>query len=188
MKTDEIKIMLDAFYNGETTVAEELILLKYFSSEDIAEELLDEKEVFLSMYQAEPIDVPPALEPKLENLIDELASKEEKNAGIKPVAKRKHLLRWVGSAAACIALLISVTFYFNNKPDAGQPPATPEQQTAGNLSEADKKALKEAEDALILLSSNFNKGVDQLAIVSSSLDKSNEILNKTLNRKKDKES
>ncbi|GAB6121230.1 hypothetical protein [Dysgonomonas termitidis] len=188
MKTDEIKIMLDAFYNGETTAAEELRLLEYFSSEYVADELLDEKEVFLSMYQAEPIDVPPALETKLENLIDNLASEEKQKAEINAGSNRKHLLRWVGSAAACIAVLISVTFYFNNKPDAGQPTVSPKQQTAENLSEADKKALKEAEDALILLSSNFNKGVNQLAIVTSSLDKSNEILNKTLNRKKDKES
>jgi hypothetical protein len=188
MKTDEIKIMLDAFYNGETTAGEELKLLKYFSREDVAEELLDEKDVFLSMFQAEPIGVPPALEPKLESLIDNLASKEEKSTEIKAGTNRKHLLRWAGSAAACIALLISVTFYFNNKPDASQPPVSPEQQTTENLSEADKKALKEAEDALILLSSNFNKGVSRLAIVSSSFDKSNEILSKTLNRKKDKES
>lgn len=182
MKTDEIKIMLDAFYNGETTAEEEQILLKYFRREDVAEELLDEKEVFLAMYKAEPVNVSPALSSKLESLIDELALEDEQRVEPKTQHTRKHLLRWVGSAAACIAMLISATFYFNNKPDVGDGTTAPDQQAIENLSEADKKALKEAEDALILLSSNFNKGVNQLELVSSSLDKSSEILNKTLNR------
>ncbi|MDR1882711.1 MAG: hypothetical protein LBR26_08005 [Prevotella sp.] len=178
MKTDEIKIMLTAFYNGDTTPDEEQILLKYFSREEIAGDLPDEKELFLRMYQAEPINVPPALESKLKNLIDELALNEEQTA-IKPRRNKRHLLKRAGSVAACIAVLISVTVYFNNKPEINQSPPVQE-QAVGNLSDADKKALREAQDALILLSSNFNKGVGQLTVVSSNIDKTNEILNKTL--------
>ncbi|WP_029904271.1 hypothetical protein [Prevotella sp. 10(H)] len=184
MKTEEIYRLLDAFYNGETTVEEEQRLLDYFSSKEISGELLEEKEVFLRMYQAEDIEVPVGLESKLENLIDNLAKEEGPKVETKPQPARKRLVLWIGSAAATIAILVSVTFYLNNKPEISNPPIAQGQ----NLSEADMQTLKEAQDALILLSSNFNKGMEQLGVVSSNLDKTNEILNKTLNRTNDKES
>ena len=40
MKTSEIKKLVEAFYNGETTIEEEKLLLSYFQGEDVAEELL----------------------------------------------------------------------------------------------------------------------------------------------------
>lgn len=187
MKTDEIRLLIEAFYNGETNAEEELILLDYFSSDDIAEELLDEKAPFFEIYRKEPIDVPSDLEFKLERLIDELDSKEkiQKNAS---TLKIKRVIGWTASAAACIAILISVAFYFNQKPDITDPSIAGTPERIETLSSQDKENLKEAEEALILLSSKFNKGVDQLAVVSTNLDKTNELLNKTFGRKKDKES
>ena len=58
MKTSEIKKLVEAFYNGETTIEEEKLLLSYFQGEDIAEELLKERDLFLDLYKSEPIDVP----------------------------------------------------------------------------------------------------------------------------------
>lgn len=187
MNTDEIKLLIEAFYNGETNAEEEQILLDYFSSGNVANELLDEKALFLQLYEQEEVDIPSGLEFRLEKLIDELDSKDKIQAS-KPKLKVKRLIGWAISTAACIAILVSVAFYFNQKPDTtAQSIAGTEQQTE-TLSTEDKEALKEAEDALILLSSKFNKGVDQLAMVSTNLDKTNELLNKTFGRKKDKES
>jgi hypothetical protein len=189
MKTDEIYTLLNAFYNGDTTVEQEQALLAYFESGDVAAELIPEKEIFLGMYRPEPVEVPPALEATLGHLVDKLARDENKKASEKPQRSTKRLLMWVSSAAACIALLISATFYFNRKPPVEQlSEVNAVSGQVNNLSEEDKQTLKEAQKALMLLSSNFNKGVGQLAIVSSSLDKTNEILNKTFNRKKNRES
>ena len=52
MKTSEIKKLVEAFYNGETTIEEEKLLLSYFQGEDVAEELLKEKDLFLNLYQS----------------------------------------------------------------------------------------------------------------------------------------
>lgn len=189
MNTSKIKILLEAFYNGETNAEEEQILLAYFKGADVDKELIDEKDIFLVMYQPEPIEVPSSLEEKLNFLIDDLAAKEctlEKKAP----QNKKRKLTWIGSIAAGIAILVSVSLFFNNKPTVTGDPTIAQQKNAdiSNLSEADKKALKEAEDAIVLLSSKFNKGVNQLAVVSSNIDKTNEILNKSFNRKNEKKS
>lgn len=187
MKTDEIKLLIEAFYNGETNAAEEQILLDYFSSEDIAEELLQEKPLFLRFFQKEPIETPSGLESKLEGLIDELDSKEKTESN-RPKLTLKRTIGWTVSAAACIAILVSTVFYFSLKTNITEPTVAGTEVELETLSSKDKENLKEAEDALLLLSSKFNKGVNQLAVVSTNLDKTNELLNKTFNRKKDKES
>lgn len=194
MKTNDIKILLEAFYNGEANADEERQLMEYFKGRDVAEELKDEQTIFLAMYQAESVDVPLSLESKLNNLVDELAEKEEKAAvkvELKPQTNRRMMWTWIGSAAAGVAILVSAGLFFSKStttiPDE---PVTAQQQQPDptQMSEADKQAVKEAEEALILLSSKFNKGVNQLAVVSSNIDKTNELLNKAFNRKKDKES
>lgn len=194
MKTNDIKILLEAFYNGETSADEDRILMEYFKGEDVAEELKDEQTVFLAMYEAEPVDVPLSLESKLDSLVDELAGKESTETvkvEMRPQTNRRMMWTWIGSAAAGVAILISAGIFFS-KPTTAIPdePAVAQQQQLGQteMSEADKQAVKEAEQALILLSSKFNKGVNQLAVVSSNIEKTNEILNKAFNRKKDKES
>jgi len=184
MSTDNIKKQIEAFYNGETTPEEEQILFGYFSGKDVAEELFDEKKLFLKMYEAADFpDVPPMLASKLSNLIDELSLKEEvKAVTIQPQQNKRKLWLWAGSAAAAgIALLVSVGISFNDKP------SIIDTQTA-TITAEDQQKIKEAQEALLLLSSNFNKGMDQLAVVSQNLDKTNDILTKTLKRKNEKES
>ncbi len=193
MKTNDIKILLEAFYNGETNADEERLLMEYFKGEDVAEELKDEQAIFLAMYEAEPVDVPLSLELKLSSLVNELSEKESKETEkveMKPQTNRRIMWTWIGSAAAGVAILISAGIFFSKSETTipGEPVVAQQQSGQPEMSEADKKAVKEAEDALILLSSKFNKGVNQLAVVSSNIDKTNEILNKTFNRKKDKES
>ena len=180
MNTDNIKKQIEAFYNGETTPEEEQILFGYFSGEDVAEELLDEKELFLKMYEADSPDVPPMLASKLNHLIDELAL-NEKDEVIQSQQSKRKLWLWAGSAAAGIALLVSVGISFNDKP------TIIDTQTA-TITAEDQQKIKEAQEALLLLSSNFNKGMDQLAVVSQNLDKTNDILTKTLKRKNEEES
>ena len=181
MDTGEIKKLIEAFYNGETTPEEEKKLAVYFNGDHVDDELLDEKKLFLAMHTGDEVNTHPQLEQKLNNLIDKLAKEETKK---KP--SRRKLWMQVGSIAAGLALLVSAGLYFSN----GQKPPVGNQPPAGtvNISEADEQQLEEAQDALILLSSKFNKGVNQLALVSSNFDKTSDIINKTINRKNEKES
>lgn len=184
MDINEIKRLLEAFYNGETSSDEEQILQEYFNTENVADELQGEKELFLRLYQNEPVDVPAGLETRLENLIDELNAKEIQTKTTLPKqANKKQLWKWVGSIAAGVALLVSAGLYFNNETGITTPPDTPGVQFA-SLNKEDQQKVQEAQDALVLLSSKFNKGTDKLAVVSTNLDKTNDILNKAFKRKK----
>lgn len=185
MNTNEIKKLIADFYNGETSVEEEQLLLDYFNGENVAEELFEEKKIFLQMYDAEPVNVPVGLESKLNNLIDGLASKETGKVELKPQSNKRQMWVRIGSIAAGVALLITAGVYFNKKADPVTPPLAEGQTETVNAE--DEQKIKEAQDALVLLSSKFNKGMDQLAVVETNLDKTNEIINKTFNRKKDKE-
>lgn len=181
MKADEVKTRLEKFYDGTTSVEEEQILLNYFEKESIDAELLEEKELFLQFYKEEKISTPAALEFKLNNLIDNLSEQELKEE-VKLVRNRKYLWTWGVSVAASIVLLISAGLYVNTKSGSVDTQIM-QKSEAVVITEIDKQKIKEAQDALMLLSSKFNKGVDQLAVVSLNLNKTNEILNKTFNGK-----
>lgn len=187
MNTDNIKKLIEAFYNGETTAEEEQILKDYFNGDNIAEELEEEKDIFVQLYDAKPIEVPSTLKPRLENLIDDLAAQEKEEVVIsEPKQSKRHLMRWIGSIAAGVAILISAGIYFKGKSNIN--PSINEYTQMKDTYSDPEEAYKEAQKALALVSSNFNKGVSQVNVVSESLDKTNEILNKTFNRKNNKES
>ena len=118
-------------------------------------------------WKDENIAIPNGLEAKLEQLIDGLAEQETQT-------KRRRL--WVSfSAAASIALLLSMGTFFYTKQ------ARDIQLTAQNI-ENPELAYLEAQKALEKVSINFNKGMNQLAFVSEKIDKTNQILDKTLKK------
>jgi hypothetical protein len=119
------------------------------------------------------IEVPAGLESKLESLIDRLAEKEEQSK-----RKGEQIRLWIVSAAASMALLISVGVLLHSKNENHSPVAAQK----GNTMVDPEMAYQEAEKALTLVSLNFNKGMDQLAIVTNEIEKSNTILNKTLKK------
>lgn len=184
MNVNEIKRLIEAYYNGETTAEEERLLQNYFRGEDVAEELLAEKDLFLNLYKSEPVDIPENLGMKIKALIDELEENENSKIVLNPQQNKRSMLKWVGSIAAGIAMLVTAGLIFN-KQNTTDVVTTAQTETVNKENE---EKIKEAQDALMLLSSKFNKGMDQLASASANLDKTNDILNKTFNRKKDKES
>lgn len=184
MDINRIKILLQDFYDGETSPEEEKILSDYFKSERVADELAQEKEIFLHLYNSEnTIDVPPTLEVKLENLIDGLAN-EQKKIETKP--KSRKLVIWIGSVAASVAILLSVGLYFKENQHETVILVQKENQIKDNkVTTSEEASIEEAQKALVLLAQNFNKGVNQINRVSENIEKTNKILDKTFNRKKD---
>jgi hypothetical protein len=122
----------------------------------------------------EEVEIPVNLEARLENLIDDLAKAENLSK-----QKTKQVRLWVGSIAAGIALILSVGLYYLNPGTETDALVTATQPNEITDPEA---ACIEAQKALILVSRNFNKGLNQLAMVSEELDKSNQILNKTFKK------
>ena len=114
------------------------------------------------------IEVPENLESLLNTLIDQLDEQETHK-------KRKHLSRiWLGSAAAAIALLLTIGNLYWNKP-------------ADNVNTANTSicnnpdlAYEQAAKALMLVSKKFNKGLNQLTLAETKIMKANSVLDKTL--------
>jgi hypothetical protein len=178
MKVDDIKRFLDAYYDGSSTPEQEEILMQYFSGDDVADELLAEKEMFLEMQEIDSnIDIPSGFEDKIVNLVDGLAQQEDRAA--RPMQIRKSILLWFVSAAACIALIVSAGLYFNRQP-LGQGTVLAHTNLKDTYTDPNV-AYEEARKALLLVSCNLNKGINQLSTVEENIDKSNEILNRSLN-------
>ncbi|MDR1339293.1 MAG: hypothetical protein LBK58_04485 [Prevotellaceae bacterium] len=114
------------------------------------------------------IEVPSGLEARLEALIDRLDEAETRS-------KRKARTRlWTGIAAS-IAILI----FAGLLSDSGNKPAVPNPEV--RQIDDPETAYIEVRKALELMSENLNKGIDEFSVtLASELEKSNEIINKTL--------
>lgn len=105
--TEEIRHLLDRFYDGQTNEAEETILKQYFSSNDIAPELEVERIMFDCLITTN-ISKPNGLEHRLEQQINqwnriELSTKR---------SQRVISLRWIVGVAAAITLLLTMGLGF----------------------------------------------------------------------------
>lgn len=139
MDAHKIKILLERFYDGQTTEEEENILRSYFDSDEVASELETEKAFFNQLPMTD------GLEQRLSNHIDELARKE------KPA--RQTSIRWIAGIAASVLLLVSAGLYFGtNRPD-------PFYQDTYDTPE---EAYATTEKAITLLATNVNKGLKSI--------------------------
>lgn len=139
MDAHKIKILLERFYDGQTTEEEENILRNYFDSDEVASELETEKAFFNQLPMTD------GLEQRLSNHIDELAKKE------KPA--RQTSIRWIAGIAASVLLIVSAGLYFGtNRPD-------PFYQDTYDTPE---EAYATTEKAITLLATNVNKGLKSI--------------------------
>lgn len=171
---NEINKLIESFYDGIISQSEELLLFNYFNSNDVLDEHLDEKELFLQIVQHDttPIEVPSHLEANLNSLIDKLAAEETPKTSL-----RKHLRLWSGVAAS-VAIILSVGIYVNNLSIEEESNKIASKATHNSLTITDAEYIQ-AENAMRLLSYNFNKGMQQLDEMQENLDKTNRIFNET---------
>jgi hypothetical protein len=105
MSTEEIKKLLEKYYNAESSEEEELILRKFFCEEDIPGDLLEEKEIFSYFSRSEVVPEPSAgLE---ERIISEI---DKKDSSYGTGQRRKLILSFVSIAAGF--LILAGSFYF----------------------------------------------------------------------------
>jgi len=94
MELHNIESLLEKYFQGETSIAEENELRNYFSSADVAQHLIQYKPLFSYFIHA----------------------KEEKSAKQIPLQSKKRYVAWL-SVAASVVVLLGVAFtWFNNPP------------------------------------------------------------------------
>ena len=164
---DEIKKMLDAFYEGQTSDLEENQLRDYFSQADLPEEMQHEKKAFESMFPDEKQEIPIGLEERLSCLIDNLEKEEKDKYQNKIHAKKRKLWVEISGIAASVCLLVSIGVYItNHRYSKNNSTETTVSNSYSELSPEDRRKLTEAQKALEMVSTNFNKGLESMQLVS----------------------
>jgi hypothetical protein len=147
MNIKEIKELLDKYYEGETTLAEEKILRDYFVSGDVPLELSVHKSQFLYFTQ-ESGDGISGRES------EEKTFAEKIEMPVIPVHFNRNRFYYITGIAAAVLLLIGLVFTFNEDVFNRQ---------KGKVPAADREIVfTQARDILALVSVNLNKGMDRM--------------------------
>ena len=174
--TDENKIeeLLKAFYNGDTTLEEEALLLTFFNRKNLDEKWNTDRDILNALGDSSEIMLPKGVNERLENFIDihiaktSVKENESQDEKIPLKSKTQRLLIAITSSAAAIFLCIGIFYSLerNNSSD----------MIADTYTNPEEAAIA-VEQALILVSSKLNQGLSPLEKVKENIDKTNELLN-----------
>lgn len=129
MELRQVEILLEKYFNAETSTAEERQLKTYFSSPDVAPQLEQYKPMFGYFTQA-------------------ATQQFEKTVPLK--TKRRPYVAWLSVAASVVALVGVFTFINSEEPVSNE--------GLGTYNDPEV-AFEETQKALNMLSKNVNKGV-----------------------------
>ncbi len=150
MELDKIEDILEKYFQGETTIAEENQLKEYFSSPNVAQHLEQYKPMFGYFSQA----------------------KEHKSTYEIPLETKKRNVAWLSIAASAVLLLgIGTYFFVSEKNDT----AVVASQTELGTYDDPEEALKATQKALALLSNNVNVGIESVQYIKEYEQSKNKI-------------
>ena len=134
MALDRIEILIEKYFEGETSIAEEKELKAYFSSSDVAQHLEQYKPVFGYFSQA----------------------KQEQFTATIPLksGRKQNRLAWL-SVAASVVVMLGIGFF------AYQNTSEPTQENLGVIDDPEI-AFKETQKALALISKHVNTGIESV--------------------------
>ena len=150
MALDRIEILIEKYFEGETSIAEEKELKAYFSSSDVAQHLEQYQPVFGYFSQAK---------------------QEQFTASIPLKSGRKQKrLAWL-SVAASVVVMLGIGFF------AYQNTSEPTQENLGVIDDPEI-AFRETQKALALISKHVNTGIESVNYLSEYQQSKNKIFKK----------
>ena len=152
MELDKIENILEKYFQGETSIAEEKELKEYFSSPNVAQHLEQYKPMFGYFSQV----------------------KEQKSTQTIPLKTNKRNVAWLSIAASVVVLLGMGTFYYVSQKNTAPVVAQSELGTYDNP----EKAFAETQKALALLSNNVNVGIESVQYIKEYEQSKNKIFKK----------
>jgi hypothetical protein len=141
MELNKIEILLEKYFQGETSIAEENELRNYFSSLYVAQHL----EQYKPMFGYFPLAKEQMLKQKIS------------------LQSKKRYVAWLPIAASVIVFLGIGTYVFYNYDNAN------EKQDLGTYDDPEI-ALRETQKALALLSNNVNLGIESVYYIKEYQD------------------
>ena len=149
MELDRIEIILNKYFEGETSIAEENELKNYFSSSDVAQHLQQYKSVFGYFSQEQS---------------------QQFKAAIPLKAKKRTNVAWLSIAASVVVLFGIATFMYTNEKAATS-------ADLGTFDDPEV-ALAETQKALILVSQKINVGKQSVSYINEYQESKNRIFKK----------
>ncbi len=147
MALDRIEILIEKYFEGETSIAEEKELKAYFSSSDVAQHLEQYQPVFGYFSQAK---------------------QEQYTAAIPLQSKRKQKrLAWLSVAASVVVMLGVGLFAYQNTSETAQ-------ENLGVIDDPEI-AFRETQKALALISKHVNTGIESVNYLSEYQQSKNKI-------------
>lgn len=140
MELDKIENILEKYFQGETTIAEENQLKEYFSSSNVAQHLEQYKPIFGYFSQV----------------------KQQKSTQEIPLKTKKRNVVWLSIAASVVVLLGAGTYFLVSKQNTAPAVA----QTELGTYDDPEEALKATQKALALLSNNVNVGIESVRYIN----------------------
>ncbi|WET01420.1 hypothetical protein [Flavobacterium sp. YJ01] len=140
MEPNKIEDILEKYFQGETSIAEENQLKEYFSSPNVAQHLEQYKPMFGYFSQA----------------------KEQKSTYEIPLQSKKRNVAWLSIAASAVVLLGIGTYFFVSEQKDTTAVAS---QTELGTYQDPEEALKATQKALALLSNNVNVGIESVQYI-----------------------
>lgn len=155
MDTDNIRQLLDRYYDGQTSEREEQELKDYFLQDDVLPQWATDQRLFRQLYGA---DMPASdgMEQRLSRQIDSW-NRVEKTAGRHARAVG---LRWIAGIAASLLLLFAIGLLADRQQKQAQYAA--QQDTFDDP----RDAYAETQKALMMFSKSINKGLNKVENVT----------------------
>ncbi|WP_396144088.1 hypothetical protein [Flavobacterium sp.] len=150
MALDRIENLIDKYFEGETSIAEENELKVYFSSTDVAQHLKQYQTIFGYFSQA-----------KEQQFTQEIPLQ----------TKKRNVVLWLSIAASVVVMLgVGTMMYFNNDKEEQFVACTPEDNP--------ELALQQTEKALALVSEHLNTGIESVSYINEYEQSKNRIFKK----------
>jgi len=149
MEFNKIEDILEKYFQGETSIAEENQLKEYFSSSNVAQHLEQYKPMFGYFSQ----------------------EKQQKSTQTIPLKTKKRNVAWLSIAASAVVLLGIGTYFYVGEKDTAPVVAQSELGTYDDPEEA----LAATQKALALLSNNVNVGIESVQYIKEYEQSKNKI-------------
>jgi len=158
MALDKIEILIEKYFEGETSIAEENELKAYFSSSDVAQHLEQYRSVFGYFSQAQS---------------------QQYKAAIPLKAKKRSNVAWLSIAATVVVMFGIATFMFTNTKEK------PSNLSDLGTFDDPEVALAETQKALNLVSQKINVGMGSVNYINEYERSKNRVFkSKSINQNK----
>lgn len=174
---DEIKCLLNAYYEGRTSREDEKRLHAFFRQAEVPQELSADKELFLYLFSLKDnTGVPSGLEAHMSACIDEWERVAQTGMeSRKRITHRIFLRRCMGMAAGLLLIFSVGTYLYHTS----RFQTLPEDTCA-----SPEEAYAEAQKALLLFSHSLNKGLAQVEKAEEATGKVKKVVEKHVNNLK----